>query len=123
MISNKHIQIRAQRRRLRTKKRLHGTASKPRLVVFRSSQQIYAQLVDDQKGRVLGGCSSLSPEIRSQISNGLKKVEISKLVGQALAQKAAAKGISQVIFDRSFYLYHGRVKALAEGARQGGLKF
>ncbi len=123
MISNKVTEIRAQRRRLRVRKRLHGTAVKPRLVVFRSSKQIYVQLVDDDKGRVLGGNSSLSPQVKSQIKPGMKKVEISKLVGQALAQKAQSLGITQAVFDRSFYLYHGRVKALADGAREGGLKF
>ena len=123
MISNKITEIRAQRRRLRVRKRLHGTSLKPRLVVFRSSKQIYVQLVDDDKGRVLGGNSSLSPPVKSQIKPGMKKVEISKLVGQALAQKAQSLGITQAVFDRSFYLYHGRVKALADGAREGGLKF
>jgi len=123
MISNKITEIRAQRRRLRVRKRLHGTPLKPRLVVFRSNKQIYVQLVDDDKGRVLGGNSSLSPPVKSQIKPGMKKVEISKLVGQALAQKAQSLGITQAVFDRSFYLYHGRVKALADGAREGGLKF
>ena len=123
MISDKVTEIRAQRRRLRVRKRLHGTAVKPRLVIFRSNKQIYVQLVDDDKGRVLGGNSSLSPPVKSQIKPGMKKVEISKLVGQALAQKAQSLGITQAVFDRSFYLYHGRVKALADGAREGGLKF
>ena len=123
MISNKITEIRAQRRRLRVRKRLHGTPLKPRLVVFRSNKQIYVQLVDDDNGRVLGGNSSLSPPVKSQIKPGMKKVEISKLVGQALAQKAQSLGITQAVFDRSFYLYHGRVKALADGAREGGLKF
>jgi large subunit ribosomal protein L18 len=123
MISDKVTEIRAQRRRLRVRKRLHGTAVKPRLVVFRSNKQIYVQLVDDDKGRVLGGNSSLSPQVKSQIKPGMKKVEISKLVGQALSQKAQSLGITQAVFDRSFYLYHGRVKALADGAREGGLKF
>jgi large subunit ribosomal protein L18 len=123
MISNKITEIRAQRRRLRVRKRLHGTPLKPRLVVFRSNKQIYVQLVDDDHGRVLGGNSSLSPQVKSQIKPGMKKVEISKLVGQALAQKAQSLGITQAVFDRSFYLYHGRVKALADGAREGGLKF
>lgn len=123
MISDKITEIRAQRRRLRVRKRLHGTSAKPRLAIFRSNKQIYVQLVDDQTGRVLGGNSSLSPQVKSQIKPGMKKVEISKLVGQALAQKAQSLGITQAVFDRSFYLYHGRVKALADGAREGGLKF
>jgi len=123
MISDKVTEIRAQRRRLRVRKRLHGTAVKPRLVIFRSNKQIYVQLVDDDSGRVLGGNSSLSPQVKSQIKPGMKKVEISKLVGQALALKAQSLGVTQAVFDRSFYLYHGRVKALAEGAREGGLKF
>ncbi len=123
MISDKVTEIRAQRRRLRARKRLHGTAAKPRLVIFRSSKQIYVQLVDDDSGRVLGGNSSLSPQVKSQIKPGMKKVQISKLVGQALALKAQSLGVTQAVFDRSYYLYHGRVKALAEGAREGGLKF
>ena len=123
MFSNKIVEIRAKRRRLRVRSRLHGTAQKPRLVVFRSNKQIYAQLVNDDAGKVSGGCSSLSPEVKSQIKKGMKKVEISKFVGQALAQKAKNLGIIQAVFDRSYYLYHGRVKALADGAREGGLKF
>ena len=123
MISTKRAEIRFWRRRRRFKKRLKGTAERPRLVVFRSNKQIYAQLVNDQAGKVLTGCSSLTEELKPQIKNGMKKVEVSKLVGQVLADKAKAKGINQVVFDRSLYLYHGRVKALAEGAREGGLKF
>ena len=92
-------------------------------MVFRSNKQIYVQLVDDDTGRVLGGNSSLSPQVKSQIKPGMKKAEVSRLVGQALAQKAQSLGVTQAVFDRSFYLYHGRVKALADGAREGGLKF
>lgn len=123
MISNKTTEIRAFRRRLRVRQRVRGTSVRPRLVVFRSNQQIYTQLVNDDAGRVLTGSSSLSPEVRSKIKNGMKKTEISKLVGEAVARKASGLGISQVVFDRSFYLYHGRIKALAEGAREGGLRF
>ena len=123
MISNKRTLVRAKRRRLRAKKRLRGTAERPRLVVFRSSRQIYAQLVNDQSGKVVGGCSSLSPQLKTQLKAGLKKVEISKLVGIELGKKAASAGITKAVFDRSLYLYHGRTKALADGAREGGLKF
>ncbi len=123
MISNKTTEIRAFRRRLRVRQRVQGTAERPRLVVFRSNQQIYAQLVNDGTGRVLTGCSSLSPEVKSKIKKGMKKTEVGKLVGEAVARKASGLGISQIVFDRSFYLYHGRVKALAEGAREGGLRF
>ena len=110
MIKTKRGEIRSQRRRLRVKKKLKGTAERPRLAVFRSNKQIYAQLVNDELGKVLTGCSSLTTELKSQIKNGMKKVDIGKLVGQTLAQRAKEKGISQVVFDRSLYLYHGRVR-------------
>ena len=99
-----------------------GTAERPRLSVFRSLKHIFAQLVDDTTGKVLVSTSSISKEIRNSV-DGKKKTEISKAVGLLLAQKAKAAGIEAVRFDRGGYLYHGRVKALAEGAREGGLKF
>jgi large subunit ribosomal protein L18 len=123
MNSKKAVEVRASRRRLRAKSRLHGTKVKPRLVVFRSNKHTYAQLVDDQSGRVLAGCSTLSPQVRSETSNGMKKTEAGKLVGLKLAEKAGRLGVTQVVFDRSRYLYHGRIKALADSARQAGLKF
>lgn len=111
-------------RRFRIKRRLKatvsGTSDKPRMSVFRSNKEIYAQLIDDVTGSTLAACSSSEKEISKSKSN---KIETAALVGKKLAEKAVTKGIKQVSFDRSGYLYHGRVKSLADGAREGGLKF
>jgi large subunit ribosomal protein L18 len=104
------------RRSIRTK--ISGTTGKPRLSVFRSNKEIYAQLIDDVSGQTI--ISASSQDLKSVKGT---KVEISKSVGQKLAEKAVSSGIKQVTFDRGGYLYHGRVKALAEGAREGGLNF
>ncbi len=104
------------RRHLRVRKALAGTPERPRLVVFRSLKHIYAQIVDDTTGRTLLAVSS------HKITEG-KKAERSVQVGKAIAEKAKAAGISRVVFDRAGYKYHGRVKAVAEGAREGGLEF
>jgi large subunit ribosomal protein L18 len=113
-----------QQRRYRIKKRIRkivtGTSDRPRLSVFRSNKQIYAQLVNDIDGTTLLAISSLNKEISEKEGN---KTEIAALVGKALAEKAKAAGIENVVFDRNGYLYHGRVKQLAEAAREGGLKF
>jgi len=111
-----------QRRKWRVRRKLHGTGERPRLTVFRSNSGIYAQLIDDVKGETLVTASTLSPEIKKQAKEK-KKVDISRDVGQLLAQKAKEKGLNKVVFDRGPYLYHGRVKALADGARKGGLTF
>jgi len=113
-----------QERRFRIKKRIRkivsGTAERPRLNVFRSNKQIYAQLVNDLAGATLLAVSSLDKNITAVAGN---KSEKAALVGKALAEKAAAAGITNVVFDRNGYLYHGRVKQLADAAREGGLKF
>lgn len=106
------------RKRIRSK--ISGSAQKPRLSVFRSNCEIYAQLIDDVNAVTIGGCSSLKKEISSQ---SLTKTEKSKEVGKQIAALAKEKGIENVVFDRGGYLFHGRVKALAEGAREGGLIF
>ena len=111
-----------QRRHLRIRRAVRGTPERPRLSVFRSVAHIYAQVVDDREGRTLAAASSLDPEIRTQTA-GVKKTEAGKLVGQLVARRAKEHGVSQVVFDRGGYLYHGRVKAVADGAREGGLKF
>lgn len=118
MIASKKLQ---RRSKIRTKIRgkIKGTAARPRLSVFRSNMHIYAQLVDDITGVTLASASSKE---KSFSGNG-NKVELSKAVGLALAAKAVEAGISEVVFDRGGFLYHGRVKSLAEGAREGGLKF
>jgi len=112
--------LRRQKIHYRIRKRIAGDAELPRLSVFRSNTEIYAQLIDDVKGVTLTAASSRQKDIAAQKVN---KSEKSKLVGQAIATKAKELGIQTVVFDRSGYLYHGRVKALADGAREGGLKF
>lgn len=100
--------------------KISGAAERPRLSVFRSNNEIYAQLIDDSKGETLASASSKDKDIVAQKGN---KTEKSKLVGAAIAKKANELGLKEVVFDRGGYLYHGRVKAIAEGAREGGLKF
>jgi large subunit ribosomal protein L18 len=112
-----------ERRHLRIRKKVAGTAERPRLTVFRSLNHIYAQLVDDLAGRTLLTVSSLDKGILSDVKAAKGKVAAGKLVGKALAAKAKDKGIARVCFDRGGYLYHGRVKAVADGAREGGLTF
>ncbi|HKO05398.1 MAG TPA: 50S ribosomal protein L18 [Candidatus Acidoferrales bacterium] len=112
------------RRRIHRRVRLKvsGTAERPRLCVFRSSTHLYAQVIDDSAGQTLVSASSVDKEMRKQFKGG-GNVAAAKIVGQAVAERARAKGIAQVVFDRGGYRYHGRVKALAEAAREAGLKF
>jgi large subunit ribosomal protein L18 len=110
------------RRHERVRKSLAGTAERPRLNVFRSLNNIYAQVIDDGGGVTLTAASSLDEEIKSQLE-GKKKTDASKLVGTLIAKRAKDASIGEVVFDRGGYRYHGRVKALAEAAREGGLKF
>ncbi|MEO6187749.1 MAG: 50S ribosomal protein L18 [Ginsengibacter sp.] len=109
-----------QKIRYRIRKKISGSSSKPRLSVFRSNKDIYAQLIDDENGSTIASASSRQKDLAAQSMN---KVEKSKLVGEAIAKKSIELGISDVVFDRGGYLYHGRIKAVAEGAREGGLKF
>ncbi len=113
-----------QERRLRIKRRIRksvsGTAERPRMSVFRSNKQISVQLIDDLSGKTLVATSSKVKEIAEK---SVSKIEQAELVGTAIAEKALAAGISNVVFDRNGYLYHGRVKSLADAARKGGLKF
>ncbi len=113
-------QLRRNSIRERIRKTIKGTAERPRLSVFRSNKQIYAQLIDDLSGVTLASVSSASKDL-GEIKGA--KVDISKEVGKAIAAKAQQSGIQSVVFDRGGYLYHGRIKALAEGAREGGLQF
>ncbi len=108
------------KRRFRSKKMLYGTADRPRLIVYKSLKHIYAQLIDDQSQRCLTGISSLAKELTGMKAS---KTEMAGKIGEMIAAKAKEKGIDTVLFDRSGYLYHGRIKAVAEGARKGGLKF
>jgi large subunit ribosomal protein L18 len=111
---------RRQRIKYTIRKKIAGTAEKPRLSVFRSNSDIYVQLIDDVNGSTLASASSRQKDIVAQKVN---KTEKGKLVGQAIAKKATEIGLATCVFDRGGYLYHGRVKAVAEGAREGGLKF
>jgi len=112
--------IRRQRIKFGIRRKISGTAQKPRLSVFRSNGDIYVQLIDDDASKTLASASSRDKDI---VAQKVPKVEKSKLVGAAIARKATELGLSAVIFDRGGYLYHGRVKAVAEGAREGGLQF
>ena len=106
------------KRRRRVRSKVHGSAERPRISVFRSNRGIFAQLIDDDSGRTLASVNWTEPDLRS-----LKPMEQTGKAGQLLAERAKAAGVETVVFDRGGYQYHGRVKALAEGAREGGLKF
>ena len=110
------------RRHARVRAKVEGTTSRPRLCVFRSLNHIYAQVIDDSRSHTLTSASTIDPEIRDEI-DGKKKTAQAELVGSLVAKRALSAGIEQVVFDRGGYKYHGRVKALAEAARHGGLKF
>jgi len=110
------------RRHGRVRRRLRGVAERPRACVYRSIKHIYVQVIDDDKGAVLFGCSSRTPSVVPTLK-GKKPRDASKEVGKLLASMAQERGIKKICFDRGGYLYHGRVKALAEGAREGGLEF
>jgi large subunit ribosomal protein L18 len=114
----------AHRRRIhvRMRKRVGGTPERPRLCVHRSTRHIRAQVIDDAAGRTIVSASSLDKDVRAQIKGG-GNIAASKIVGKVVAERARAKGIEQVVFDRGGYQYHGRVQALAEAAREAGLKF
>ncbi|MBI2860065.1 MAG: 50S ribosomal protein L18 [Chloroflexi bacterium] len=110
------------RRHQRVREKIKGTSSRPRLCVFRSLNHIYAQIIDDTQGHTLASASTGDPEIKAGV-DGKAKVEEAGLVGAVLARRALSKGISQVVFDRGGFKYHGRVKALADAAREAGLNF
>jgi large subunit ribosomal protein L18 len=115
-------EVARQKRKARVRTRIFGTEQRPRLSVFRSAKHIYAQIVVDSTGSTILAASSLSPEIKGELE-GLKKSDAAKKVGELLGRKAAEKNIRRVVFDRNGFLYHGRIKALAEGARESGLEF
>jgi large subunit ribosomal protein L18 len=110
------------KRRRRVRKKIQGTGERPRLNVFRSLNNIYAQLIDDEKGVTMISVSTLSPDLKGKLASG-GNIEAAASVGRLIAQAAQEKGIKKVVFDRAGYLYHGRVKALADAAREGGLEF
>jgi large subunit ribosomal protein L18 len=120
-MSEKSRQARLRRHR-RVRAKISGTAERPRLNVFRSLGQIYVQVIDDVAGHTLASASTIDRQLRGQVE-GKNKTEAAKMVGALVAQRAQALGIKQVVFDRGGYRYHGRVKALADGAREAGLEF
>jgi len=121
------IQALKEKRKLRRKKsirnKVFGTPEKLRLSVFKSSEHIYAQLIDDAAGKTLVSASSVDKDTRVKISAKMTKTDVSKVVGSAIAEKAKSANVKKVVFDRNGYVYHGRVKALADAARENGLEF
>ncbi len=111
------------RRKQHIRKKVQGTADKPRLVVFRSAKHIYAQLIDDDAGNTLVAYTSNSKDAKEKLKDAKSKIDIAFKAGMEIAERAKARGIKRVVFDRNGYLYHGRVKAVAEGARKAGLEF
>lgn len=122
MATQKSRSVARQRRHVRVRKNLSGTNERPRLNVYRSTAEIYAQVIDDVAGNTLVSASSVDHELRARMA-GLKKSEQARLVGEAIAKRALEKGIKTVVFDRGGFRYHGRVKELADAARKGGLEF
>jgi len=118
----KNRSLARERRHARVRKQVFGTSQRPRLNVFKSLSEIYVQVIDDVDGRTLISASTVDRELRESVKD-MKKTEQAKAVGQAVAERARSKGISSVVFDRGGYRYVGRVKAVAEGAREGGLQF
>ncbi len=121
-MANKSRSVARARRHARVRKNLFGTQARPRLSVFKSLSGIYAQVIDDIEGVTLVSASTVDKELREKVK-GAKKTEQAKIVGQAVAERAKSKGISTVVFDRGGFRYTGRVKALADAAREGGLQF
>jgi len=121
-MAKKNRSIARERRHIRVRKHLSGTTERPRLNVFKSLSGIYAQVIDDVQGNTLISASSVDKELREKVK-GMKKLEQAKAIGKAIAERAKSKGISSVVFDRGGFRYVGRVKALADGAREGGLQF
>ena len=120
----KSRQLQRRRRHARIRKRVYGTGDRPRLAVFRSLRNIEGQVIDDDRHHTLVGLSTLAPELRDAApADGNGKVKVARAAGRLLAERARERGISTIVFDRGGYRYHGRVKAFAEGAREGGLIF
>jgi large subunit ribosomal protein L18 len=119
---NKRLEARIKRQK-RIRKKLFGTSERPRLCVFRSARHIYAQLIDDASGQTLVSASSMEKQVREKRTDIGDKVAVATHVGKMIAERTQQKGIDQIVFDRNGFLYHGRVKALSDGAREGGLNF
>ena len=120
---SKRKQFRRQRAHMRVRSRIAGTAERPRLSVFKSLRYVYAQVIDDRQGTTLAAASSLEPELKQKLGRSAGSAEAARLVGETIAERAKARGIEKVVFDRGGYVYHGKVKQLAEAAREKGLQF
>jgi len=114
---------RRERAHLRVRSRVRGTAERPRLSVYKSLQYVYAQVIDDDRGVTIAQANSADADIKGQLSGSSGGIEAAKLVGQAIAERAKQKGVEKVVFDRGGYVYHGKVKAIADAAREKGLQF
>lgn len=123
MLSKKTKNSGRYRRKRRIRKKITGTAARPRLSVYRSNAHIYAQLIDDDRGETLASASTVDRALRGELGEDTEKQEAAHKVGLLVAQRALESGIESVVFDRNGYVYHGRISALADGAREGGLKF
>lgn len=123
MPQSKMRKARRQMRHKRVRRKITGTTDRPRMAVFRSLNHIYVQVIDDSRGHTVASASSLEPAIRENVNNGTRKSEVSAMVGTLIAERATEQGVSGVVFDRGGFKYHGRTKALADAARDGGLVF
>ncbi len=121
--ATKRSMKRLSRRRMHIKKNVFGTTERPRVVIYRSNRHIYAQIIDDANSVTISGCSTLTPSLKDQVAGAKSKLDQAKIVGMQLAKLAQEKSIEQICFDRNGCRYHGRVKALAEAIRAGGIKF
>ncbi|MFH1687862.1 MAG: 50S ribosomal protein L18 [bacterium] len=115
--------LRAERRRRRVRSKIRGTAARPRLTVAKSLKNTFVQIIDDEAGHTVCGAASNSKSVREQVESGMTRTQVAKKVGEVVARLAKEKGIEAVVFDRNRFVYHGRIRAVADGAREGGLKF
>ncbi len=123
MLKKEDRNLARRRRHLRVRRKVTGVPERPRLSVFRSLKHIYAQVIIDETGETIAAASTLDPEVREMLKAGVAKRDAAEMVGEVIGRRAVAKGVSEVAFDRGGYLYHGRIAALAEGARKAGLVF
>lgn len=123
MLSKRERENNRLRRKRRIRKKVFGNAERPRLTVFKSNKHIYAQIIDDLDGHTLVSASTVQGEVREQLGEELTKTEEAKKIGEIVAERAEQEGIDQVVFDRNGFIYHGRLAAVADGARDGGLEF
>lgn len=123
MPQTKMRKARRQMRHKRVRRKITGTTDRPRMAVFRSLNHIYVQVIDDSRGHTVAAASSLEPAVREKVNNGTRKSAVSAMVGTLIAERATEQGVKGVVFDRGGFKYHGRTKALADAAREGGLVF